>query len=64
MSRLDVVETEQTLLEQSEIEKELIDLNDLLLVHEKSLNLDREVIDPKDWIEIFEEDQVKMVGCR
>lgn len=64
MSRLDVLETEKTLLEQNEIEKDLIDLTDLLLVHEKKVNLRKEEIDPQDWIEVFEEDQVKLQGCR
>ena len=64
MSRLDVLETEKTLLEQNEIEKGLIDLTDLLLVHEKKVNLRKEEIDPQDWLEVFEEDQVKLEGCR
>lgn len=64
MSRLDVLETEKTLLEQNEIEKDLIDLTDLLLVHEKKVNLRKEEIDPQDWLEVFEEDQVKLEGCR
>lgn len=64
MSRLDVLETEKTLLEQDEIEKDLIDLTDLLLVHEKKVNLRKEEIDPQDWLEVFEEDQVKLEGCR
>ena len=64
MSRLDVLETEKTLLEQNEIKKDLIDLTDLLLVHEKKVNLRKEEIDPQDWLEVFEEDQVKLEGCR
>jgi len=64
MSRLDVVETEKSLLEQREREEELIDVNDLLLIHEKRVNLPKEEIDPRDWLEVFEEDQVKLQGCR
>lgn len=56
MSRLDVVETDKTLLE----------LSDTLVKSETipSLTKEKEEIDLSDWLEVFAEDQVKLEGCR
>jgi predicted RNase H-like HicB family nuclease len=64
MSRLDVIETEKTLREQSEMKKELIYFTDLPSVHEKIDTIQEEEIDLQEWLEVFEEDQVKLQGCR
>ena len=64
MSRLDVLETETTLLEQSKITKSFTEPSDLHRVHEKTETIHEEEIDLQEWLEIFAEDQVKMEGCR
>jgi hypothetical protein len=56
MSRLDVIETDKTLLE----------LNDTLVKAETtpSFTKEEEEIDLNEWLEVFAEDQVKLEGCR
>lgn len=63
MSRLDVVETNRAFVENNEIVKELIEVNDAFLKAENIHIIDEEVIGPQDWIEIYLEDQVKVVEC-
>jgi len=63
MSRLDVIETNKAFVEHNEIVKELIEVNDTFLKSENIHIIDKEEIDPQDWIEIFTEDQVKVEEC-
>ena len=64
MSRLDVLETETTLLEQNEMTKNVAEPAYLQRVHEKIETIHEDDIDLQEWLEIFAEDQVKMEGCR
>lgn len=63
MSRLDVVETNRAFVENNEIVKELIEVNDAFLKAEHTHIINEEEIGPQDWIEIFIEDQVKVEEC-
>ena len=64
MSKLDLTLQEKTLLELNEINKELVDVNDTLSNQENVNDFKKMDIDLEDWLEIFEEDQVKLQGCR
>ena len=63
MSRLDVLETNKSLVEYNETVKELIELNDAFSKAEHIHIIDKEEIDPQDWIEIYTEDEVKVEEC-
>lgn len=64
MSKVDLELTEKVLLDLNEMKKNLVDVKDRAL-DQKSRN-GAEQMDPdlQDWLEIFEEDQVVMYGCR
>ena len=64
MSRLDLTLTEKVLPELNETNKVLVDVNDALLNQEGIHNLKKMDIDLQDWLEVFEEDQVTVHGCR
>ncbi len=64
MSKLDLILQEKTLLELNEINKDLVDVNDTLSNQENVNDFKKMDIDLEDWLEIFEEDQVKLQGCR
>lgn len=64
MSRLDLALTEKVLLELNEMHKELVDVNDTFLNQESVNGLKQMDIDLQDWLEVFEEDQVTLQGCR
>ncbi len=64
MSKLDLTLQEKTLLELNEINKDLVDVNDTLSNQENVNDFKKMDIDLEDWLEIFEEDQVKLQGCR
>jgi hypothetical protein len=57
MSKLDLIEQETLLLDVKE-------LSDKLINHNELLDQGKMEIDPQEWIEVFEEDQVVMYGCR
>ena len=60
MSRLDLTLTEKVLLELNEMNKDLVDVK-----NQESINgLKQLDIDLQDWLEVFEEDQVTLQGCR
>lgn len=64
MSRLDLTLIEKDLFDANEIHKDFIDLKDTSLNQkdiDKSSQMDADL---QDWIEVFEEDQVVMYGCR
>ncbi|MEN8727752.1 MAG: hypothetical protein ABF276_07300 [Sulfurovum sp.] len=64
MSKVDLELTEKVLLDLNEMKKNLVDVKDTTLGQENR-NGDKQM-DPdlQDWLEIFEEDQVVMYGCR
>ena len=64
MSKLDLTLQEKTLLELNEMKHDLIDVNDTLSNQEGVNGFKKMDIDLEDWLEIFEEDQVKLEGCR
>lgn len=64
MSKLDLALTEKVLLEVIEMNKDSVDVNDAFLNQESINGIKKTDIDLQDWIEVFEEDQVKLQGCR
>ncbi len=64
MSRLDLTLTEKVLLELNEMHKELVDVHDTFLNQESVNGFKKMDIDLQDWLEVFEEDQVTLQGCR
>lgn len=64
MSRLDLTETEKVLPELNKTNKSLVNVNDAFLNQESINDLKKMDIDLQDWIEVFEEDQVTVQGCR
>ncbi|MCO4845265.1 MAG: hypothetical protein KC427_04525 [Sulfurovum sp.] len=64
MSKLDLTLTEKVLPELNEMNKDLVDVNDAFLNHEHINDLKKMDIDLQDWLEVFEEDQVTVQGCR
>ncbi len=64
MSRLDLTLTEKVLPELNETNKDLLDVNDAFLNQERINDFKKMDIDLQDWLEVFEEDQVKVQGCR
>ncbi len=64
MSRLDLTLTEKVLLELNEMNKDLVDVNDTFLNQESINGFKQMDIDLQDWLEVFEEDQVTLQGCR
>lgn len=64
MSKLDFELTEKVLLDLNKMKKTLIEVKDNAFDQtskDKSKQIDS---DPQDWLDIFEEDQVVMYGCR
>ncbi len=64
MSKLDLTLTEQVFPELNKMNKELIDVNDTFMKQSNSDSLNPMGLDLQIWREIFEEDQVKIHGCR
>lgn len=64
MSKLDLTRQEKTLLELNEMNKELVNVNTTLSNQEIVNGFKKMDIDLQDWLEIFEEDQVTLQGCR
>ena len=64
MSRLDLTLQEEVLLQTNELYKELTKSNASFLNEEEIDSFGQKDIDLKEWLEIFEEDQVKLQGCR
>ena len=64
MSKLDLTLQKKTLLELNEMNKDLVNVNDTLSNQESVNSFKKMDIDLQDWLEIFEEDQVKLEGCR
>ena len=64
MSKLDLTLQEKTLLELNEMNQDLVNVNDTLSNQESVNGFKKMDIDLQDWLEIFEEDQVKLEGCR
>ena len=64
MSKLDLALTEKVLVEVNEMKKDLVDVNDAFLNQESINGVKKMDIDLQDWLEVFEEDQVKLQGCR
>ena len=64
MSKLDLTLQKKTLLELNEMNQDLVNVNDTLSNQESVNSFKKMDIDLQDWLEIFEEDQVKLEGCR
>jgi len=64
MSKLDLALTEKVLVEVNEMNKDSVDVNDAFLNQESINGIKKTDIDLQDWLEVFEEDQVKLQGCR
>ena len=64
MSKLDLALTEKVLIKANKMPKELVDVNDAFSNQESIDGLKQMDIDLQDWLEVFEEDQVVMYGCR
>ena len=64
MSKLDLELTKKVLLDLNEIKKNLVDVKDTTLGQENRNGAKQMDPDLQDWLEIFEEDQVVMYGCR
>ena len=64
MSKLDLTLQKKTLLELNEMNKDLVNVNDTLSNQESINSFKKMDIDLQDWLEVFEEDQVTVEGCR
>lgn len=64
MSKVDLELTEKVLLDLNEMKKTVIEVKDSALDQVSKDESKRIDSDPQDWLEIFEEDQVVMYGCR
>lgn len=64
MSKVDLELTEKVLLDLNEMKKNLVDVKDTVLDQESKHGSKQMEPDLQDWLEIFEEDQVVMYGCR
>ena len=64
MSKVDLELTEKVLLDLNEMKKNLLDVKDTTLDQENRNGAKQMEPYLKDWLEIFEEDQVVMYGCR
>ena len=64
MSKLDLTLKEKVFPELNKMNKALIDVNDTFMKQSKSDSLHPMELDLQIWREIFEEDQVKIHGCR
>ena len=64
MSKLDLAVREKELIEINEMRKDLVDVHDTFLNQESVNGLKQMDIDLQDWLEVFEEDQVTLQGCR
>ena len=64
MSRFDLTLTKKELFKVDEVHKDFINLNDTSLYQRDIDSSSQMDADLQDWLEIFEEDQVVMYGCR
>ena len=64
MSKLDLTLQEKTLLELNDMNKDLVNVNDTLSNQESVNGFKGMDIDLQGWLEVFEEDQVTVEGCR
>ena len=64
MSRLDFVQQKALWLKIKQSHQKMFGLQDAFINQNKVNNAEEEAIDLNEWIAIFEEDQVKMEGCR
>ena len=64
MSKLDLTLQEKTLLELNEMNKDFVNVNDTLSNQESVNGFKKMDIDLQDWLDVFEEDQVTLEGCR
>ena len=64
MSKLDLAVREKELIEINEMRKDLVDVHDTFLNQESVNGLKQMDIDLQEWLEVFEEDQVTLQGCR
>ena len=64
MSKLDLTLQEKTLLELNKMNKDLVNVNDTLSNQESVNDFKKMDLDLQDWLEVFEEDQVTLEGCR
>ena len=64
MSKLDLTLQEKTLLELNDMNKDLVNVNDTLSNQESVNGFNEMDIDLQGWLEVFEEDQVRVEGCR
>ena len=64
MSKVDLELTEKVLLDLHEMKKTLVAVKDTSLAQESRNGAEQMDPDLQDWLEIIEEDQVVMYGCR
>ena len=64
MSKLDLAPTEEVMIKLNEMNKELLDVHDTFLNQASVNDFNKQDIDLQDWLEVFEEDQVTLQGCR
>jgi len=64
MSRLDFTVQEKVYFELNKQNRTTADTDSKFLKENDTLSKMQEEIDLQDWLEIFEEDQVKLQGCR
>ena len=64
MSRLDFTVQEKVYFELNKQDRTTTDTDSKFLKENDTLGKMQEEIDLQDWLEIFEEDQVKLQGCR
>jgi hypothetical protein len=64
MSKLDLTLTEKVSLELNEMKKDLANINDEFMNQEAKNSFNKMDIDLQEWLEVFEEDQVRLEGCR
>lgn len=64
MSKLDLAPTEKVVIKLNEMNKELLDVHDTFLNQASVNDFNKQDIDLQDWLEVFEEDQVTLQGCR
>ena len=64
MSRLDLEVQKKTLVKVNEIHKDLVNVNKESMDQEGINDSNKMDIDLQAWMEVFEEDQVTVEGCR
>ena len=64
MSRLDLEVQKKTLVKVNEIHKDLVNVNKESMDQEVINDSNKMDIDLQAWMEVFEEDQVTVEGCR